>query len=128
MSVKDGSKRCFHFVNKTRGTSIADNATIASSFFSRLKGLLGTTELKTGSGLFITPCSSIHMFGMNYAIDAIFVDKKLVVVGVLHSIAPGRMSRVYGRAQSCLELPAGRALETKTEVGDQLEYTSNGDE
>ncbi len=68
------------------------------------------------------------MIGMSYAIDAIFVDKKLVVVGVLHSIGPGRISRVYGRAQSCLELPAGRARETNTEIGDQLEYTGSVEE
>lgn len=114
----------YHFRNATRDTSIADRAKIAESFFSRAKGLLGTTELPTGCGLFIVPCNSIHMFGMKYAIDAIFVDKKLVVVKILHGIKPGQMSPVYSKAHSCLELPAGRANETSTEVGDQLVYTA----
>ena len=118
-TLKDGR---YHFRNTTRGTSIADQAKIAESFFSRAKGLLGTTELPAGCGLFIVPCNSIHMFGMKYAIDAVFVDKKLQVVEILHGIEPGKMSRVYGKAHSCLELPAGRAKETQTEVGDQLEY------
>jgi uncharacterized protein len=112
----------YHFRNTTRGTSIADQTLIAETFLSRAKGLLGTKELPTGCGLFIKPCNSIHMFGMKYAIDAIFVDKKLVVVAVVHSIGPGRLSSVYHKAHSCLELPAGRAKETETEVGDQLEY------
>lgn len=112
----------YHFLNTTRGTSMADRATIAESFFARAKGLLGTSELPVGCGLFLVPCNSIHMFGMKYAIDAVFVDKKLKVVEVLHAIKPGRMSRVYASAHSCLELPAGRAKETQTQVGDQLEY------
>ncbi len=117
--MKDGH---YHFRNQTRGTSIADQAKIAESFLSRAKGLLGTSELPVGSGLFIIPCNSIHMFGMKYAIDAVIVDKKLKVVEILHAIKPGHMSRVYGKAHSCLELPAGRAKDTQTEVGDQLEY------
>jgi len=114
----------YHFRNTTRGTSIADQAKIAESFCSRLKGLLGTAELPAGCGLFIVPCNSIHMFGMKYAIDAVFVDKKLVVVGILHSIAPGKMSSIIPKAHSCLELPAGRARDTNTEIGDQLEYAA----
>lgn len=120
--LQELTRAFYHFKNKTRSTSIADKATIAESFFARAKGLLGTTDLPAGHGLFLVPCNSIHMFGMKYAIDAIFVDKNLVVVHILHSIAPGKLSSVYPRAHSCLELPAGRALETSTEVGDQLEY------
>jgi uncharacterized membrane protein (UPF0127 family) len=111
-----------HFRNKTRGTSIADQAVIAKSFFSRAKGLLGTDSLASGAGLFLVPCNSIHMFGMRYAIDAIFLDKNLVVVEILHAIQPGKASRLYPKAYSCLEVPAGRARETATEIGDQIEY------
>jgi len=113
------------FRNETRGTTIADKALIADSFFARAKGLLGTSELEAGCGLFIVPCNSIHMFGMKYAIDAIFVDRQLVVVEILHAIQPGKASKLYSRAHSCLELPAGRAKETSTEVGDQLSFSKS---
>lgn len=113
------------FRNETRGTTIADKTRIADSFFARAKGLLGTTELESGCGLFIVPCNSIHMFGMKYAIDAIFVDKQLVVVEILHAIQPGKASKLYSKAHSCLELPAGRAKETATEIGDQLSYAKS---
>jgi hypothetical protein len=111
------------FRNETRGTTVADKALIAGTFFARAKGLLGTTELEPGCGLFIIPCNSIHMFGMKYPIDAIFVDKQLVVVEILHGIQPGQASKMYARAHSCLELPAGRAKETSTQVGDQLSFS-----
>lgn len=116
------SAELYHFRNKTRSISIADRAVIAKSFFARARGLLGTDSLEPGQGLFLVPCNSIHMFGMRYAIDAIFVDKNLVVVEILHSIQPGKTSKLYSKAHSCLEIPAGRASETGTAIGDQLEY------
>jgi len=119
------SKLRYHFRNVTRGTSIADNALIAKSFIARAVGLLRTASLEPGDGLFLVPCNSIHMFGMKYAIDAIFVDKNLVVVAILDSIAPGKFSTVYPKAHSCLEVPAGRARETATEVGDKIEFEQN---
>ncbi len=47
------------------------------------------------------------MFGMKFAIDALFLDKNGVVVGILEDFAPGKMSRIFSRAKACLELPAG---------------------
>ncbi len=111
----------FRIRNQTKGTILAEKARVAETFVQRAKGLLGTDSLPNGEGLFIRPCNSIHMFGMRYAIDAVFVDRDLKVVAVLHSIKPGRMSRIYGRAHSCLELPAGMAKSSDTESGDRLE-------
>lgn len=113
----------YKFINKTRGTTLGDKVRIADSFFARAKGLLGTDSLPDGEGLLIKPCSSIHMFGMRYAIDAVFVDKQMLVVAIIDSIEPGKASKLYGKAHSCLELPAGKAKATSTAVGDQIEYT-----
>jgi len=99
---------------------LASRVRFASGFFSRLKGLLGSDSLPEGEGLMISPCNSIHMFGMTYAIDAVFLDKNDVVVGLVKEIKPGRMSSVYFRAARCLELPAGTISNTMTEVGDKL--------
>lgn len=99
---------------------LADQARIAANFFSRLQGLLGTTSLAQGEGLLIKPCSAIHMIGMKYAIDALFLDKELRVVGVVHSIPPGSFSKSYFSARCCLELPAGTLIQTGTSEGDQI--------
>ena len=47
-------------VNRSKGTLIAAKVRRADSFFSRLKGLLGTDSLPEGESLLIYPCSSIH--------------------------------------------------------------------
>ena len=109
------------FRNITRGTVIAENARIADGFISRLVGLLGSPPLVSGEGLFITPCNSIHMIGMRFSIDAVFVDKSLEVVGLVRDIQPGRVSTLYRRAHSCLELPSGAIDASRTELGDKLE-------
>lgn len=116
--------RIFRFTNKTKATVLSSNARLADSFFSRARGLLGTKSLPPGEGLWIKPCDSIHMFGMAYAIDVVFIDKNNKVVACLHTIKPWRMSRLYWRSASCLEIPAGTISDTGTEVGDEIEWST----
>lgn len=108
------------FTNVTRATVIAESARVADSFFTRFRGLLWSPPLKHGEGLLITPCSQIHMFGMKYAIDVVFLDKQWRVVATVFGIGPGRVSKIYGKAHCCLELPVGAIAESMTEVGDQI--------
>jgi uncharacterized membrane protein (UPF0127 family) len=100
---------------------LASEVALANNFFTRLKGLLFTKGLPVGRGLFLKPCNQIHMFGMGYSIDAIFVDANNVVVGIVSEIKPGRISRVFWKARGCLELPGGTISSTGTVVGDKLE-------
>lgn len=100
---------------------IAQNARLADTFGARMKGLLGREEISAGEALVITKCQSIHMFFMRFAIDAIFVDKKGCVVGLIERIKPFRLSPVFFRSEYVVELKAGTIRETKTSVGDHLE-------
>lgn len=81
--------------------------------------------MPVGEGLLIAPCNSIHMFGMKYAIDCIFLDANNKVVGLVENIAPGKMSRVFGPAKQCLELPAGAIASSSTQMGDLLTVLAN---
>jgi len=73
----------------------------------------------------LTSCQSIHMFGMKFAIDALFLDKDGVVVAILEDFAPGKMSRIFSRAKTCLELPAGTVKRTGTTIGDVISRQTN---
>jgi len=73
----------------------------------------------------LTSCQSIHMFGMKFAIDALFLDKNGAVVGILEDFAPGKMSKIFGKAKSCLELPAGTVKKTGTTLGDAISRQKN---
>lgn len=102
---------------------LASDARVADSFLARLVGLLATKAdaFQKGKGLLISPCNQIHMFGMKYAIDVVFMDKSGVVVGLCKSIAPGAASRPFGKAHECLELPSGVISDTGTVEGDLIE-------
>jgi uncharacterized membrane protein (UPF0127 family) len=84
-----------------------------------MKGLLGRSGLDVGEGLLIRPASSIHMFFMRFAIDAVFLDRSLRVVGVAADLRPWRIAWRRG-ARAVLELPAGEAARRGLGVGDRL--------
>ncbi len=77
-------------------------------------------EFNLGAGLHITPCRSVHTYFMNYAIDVLFVNERLEVVGTIESMPPRRVSRIYRSAMSVIELPAGTVQQSRTEIGQTL--------
>jgi hypothetical protein len=92
---------------------------IADTAWARMKGLLGRRELPAGEGLLIRPCSSIHMFFMLFAIDAVFVDREMRVVGIAANLRPWRIAW-RRRAHAVIELAAGEAGRRGVRVGDSL--------
>lgn len=106
--------------NETRDIVLANKVKLADSFLARLKGLLFTNKLPDGNALYIRPCQGIHMFFMLYAIDVVFVDDKGIVVGLVESIGPFQVSKIYKTAKACIELPSGKIRETFTNIGDRL--------
>lgn len=109
----------FICINSTKNTVLAQQLSIADTFWSRLRGLLGTASLPGGRGLLISPCSSIHMFGMRYSIDVVFLDKEWRVLKILPFLPPGATGRCSGSTY-VLELPVGTLAATSTAVGDEL--------
>lgn len=107
--------------NKSKNILIADQVSLADTFWSRMKGLLGRKELLPAEGLLITRCQSIHMFFMRFSIDAVFVDEQDKVVGVIEGIKPFYLSPVFFRSRYVIELKSGVIAATKTALGDQLE-------
>ena len=87
----------------------------------RRTGLLKHASFEPGDGLWIVPCEAVHMFGMKFPIDVVFLNKQRVVRKVKHSLGIRRIALDL-LAHSVLELPAGMLATTKTEVGDQLEF------
>lgn len=105
--------------NVTKGKILADRARAADSFFTRLRGLLGTRGLPAGEGLVIRPCNSVHTFGMSYAIDVVFAAADHRVVRTVAGLAPGRLAACRG-SRYVVELPAGTLAATGTAAGDVL--------
>jgi hypothetical protein len=106
--------------NVTRGTMVGQRIRVASASLDRTVGLLRTPEVKPGEGLWIERSPSIHMFFMRYPIDAVFVSKELRVTKIAAHLKPWRVVWWARGARDCLELRAGAAAESGTQVGDEL--------
>ena len=91
------------------------------TLFTRLKGLLGRTGLERGEGLLLRPASSIHTFFMKFPIDAVFLDRDLVVLHVAADLPPWRTAARRG-SRAVLELPAGEAKRAGLQPGEQLVF------
>ena len=98
---------------------MCERCTLADSPLTRLRGLLGRDGLDAGEGLLLQPASSIHTFFMRFPIDAVFLDRALVVVGIADEVEPWRAASRRG-AKAVLELPAGESIRRGLAVGDQL--------
>ena len=108
--------------NKTRQKFVATRTRVADGYFTRLVGLLGTTQrwARPGNGLWIVPSHGIHTLGMMFPIDVIFLDRDYKVVDLQEHVGPFRISKVSFKAQSVLELPVPTISQTLTQVGDEL--------
>ena len=109
-------------LNQTRNTVLAQDAILANTIISGMVGLLKHKSLAAGEGMLITPAHSIHMFFMKFAIDAIFINRKNMVVGLVKNIRPFQMSPYFWCATAVIELPSGTIELTQTRLGDQINY------
>ena len=114
--------------NTDRGTILGERVERAATWWSRFRGLLGRPELREGEGLLLEPCRAVHMIGMRYAIDVVFVDRDRRVVATYVGLAPGRTTRIHRRAVAAIELTTGTLARTGTVTGDLLAWSSLGGE
>ena len=106
--------------NLSRDADLADRATVADTFWRRLRGLLGRDGLTPGEGLVIVPCNSVHMLGMRFPLDVLYLDRAGTVLRVLPELRPGQFGPVVWRSHVAVELPAGTIAATGTVTGDRV--------
>jgi uncharacterized protein len=90
---------------------------VARSFASRSKGLLGRDGV--AGGLVLQPASSVHTFGMRFAIDVAYVARDGRVLAVT-TMPPQRMGLPRPRSRWILETEAGRMSGWGVRVGCRL--------
>lgn len=92
---------------KCAGKPVGGAIKIASTFGGRFMGLMFRKSLPDGTGLLIMPCSSIHMCFMRMALDIVYMDASLRVVGVQEGLKPWKLGAAVKGARLVLELPVG---------------------
>ncbi len=112
--------------NIDRDTVLGAQVSVADTWWPRLRGLLGRRSLEPGEGLLLSPCRSIHMYGMKFDLDVVFVARDGRVVGLYERLAPGRRTRWHREALHALELPAGTVAASGTRRGDRIAWQTAG--
>lgn len=79
------------------------------TYWERMRGLLGRSAPEKGKGLLISPCGSVHTFGMRYAIDVLYLDKTWQVIKLRSGLQPSRIDFTRG-ARHVVELADGEGL------------------
>ena len=115
----DGARMQTAKLTKADGSVVCARCHLAVRPWSRMRGLLGRASLDADEGMLFRPASSIHMMFMRFTIDAVFLDRELVVVDVVRSLKPWRMASRRG-SKVVVELAEGAADAAGVRSGDQL--------
>ena len=109
--------------NRTRTVYLATELLVASTHWSRFRGLMATdsARFRPGQGLWIVPCHGVHTFAMRFPIDVLYLDQEKIVIHMEDGLKPWRVAAIRARASSVLELPSGTIHQTQTALGDQVD-------
>jgi uncharacterized membrane protein (UPF0127 family) len=111
--------------NKTKQKMLAADLKVADTFFTRVRGLLGTKSLPEGTALWIKDCPSVHTFFMSFNIDVIFLNDQMQVTRVVKNLPPWRCTRFFQfKNKSCIELSSSTQISDLVSQGDFLDVRS----
>lgn len=93
-----------------RAAVLGREVPVAADLRSRLLGLAWLGRDVAGAGLLIPRCSSVHTFGMRFALDLYFLDCEGMVIAARHRIPACRV--LFCRAAAAvLEIPSTKGGE-----------------
>ncbi len=133
--------RQLRLINQTQGKVLCSRCAVADNLLTRVRGLLGRSSLDEDEGLLIVPCPSIHMFGMRFSLDIVFLSRENIVVDWVENIAPGKLyvartppiddaggdAKAWKRSyapHAAVELPAGHIAIHALQRFDQITVES----
>lgn len=108
--------------NETRQAILGTQVLWANRMLSRMRGFLFRPEPADGEGILFSPCKGVHMYGMKFPLDVLFLSREGRVVSAFPDLAPGKRTAIQKGARHALELPAGTIERSGTEVGDVIDW------
>ena len=106
--------------NQNKNATLVRQGKIANTFFTRLKGLLGSPPLTEGEGLLLKGEKSIHTLFMTFPIDVIYLNHALEIIKLTPNMRPWKLGPYVSQSAYILELPVGVINRTNSAVGDRL--------
>src|SRR5262245_6977254 len=106
--------------NATRESFVNLGVTVADTWWSRVRELLGRIRLRSGEGVWLVPSRAVHTIGLSAPVDVIYLDAGLRVIHLVECLVPLRIGPLRLRCESVLALPWRSIRESGTQVGDQF--------
>jgi uncharacterized protein len=106
-------------INLSSARIVCEHVVIADRALTRMRGLLGRSELPAGEGILLKPAPTIHTAFMRFAIDAVFLDSELRIIKLEPHLVPWRAAGASG-ARAVLELADGEIARRGLAVGHRL--------
>lgn len=116
--------RQIRVVNSRSQGELGSRIGLADTWLARLRGMLGRPAPRAGEGLLLTPCRSVHMYGMRFPLDVAFLDDHGTIIAIYAPLLPGSRTRWHRHAAHALELPAGALAQCGALLGDVLLWSS----
>ena len=113
-------------INVSQGLVLATAVVPALDSTSRKRGLLGRDAFPVEAALVLAPCNAVHMFGMRFPIDVLFVDRRGVVIKRALGLQRNRIAIAW-RAFATIEFCAHHPGVARTKLGDTLALESIAD-
>ena len=114
-------------LNRTRQTVLGHRVRLANTLPGRVRGFLFRPPPGPGEGILLSPCRAVHMYGVRFPLDVVFISETGQVVATYRRLRPWQRSGVHGSAFHALELPPGVIEATGTVVGDHLSWAAAED-
>lgn len=112
--------------DRDQGRCIVRKVWKAHGSWERMRGLLGRPPLGDDEALLLEPCRSVHSFGMRYALDLVYVDRRGRVCKMVYGMRPGSFSASLG-AYSTIEFAAGKLAVAGIKIGDMLAWRGDAE-
>jgi hypothetical protein len=88
------------------GQCISQRVSVPTTFWQRAKGLLGKNQIDGDECYLFYDCNSVHMFGMKFSLDLVYLNKELKIIKLVSSLQPWQISACL-KGKHVLEMRAG---------------------
>jgi uncharacterized membrane protein (UPF0127 family) len=95
---------------------------LARTAWSRLRGLAFTSVLPPDAGMMLIPCGGIHMLGMRYPLEAVFLSAGHRVLRIDDALHPWRDFAFCPHSRAVLEWAPGSARRFGIRPGTSLRW------
>lgn len=116
-------ERLYQLCEENTGRVVVARLELARTLWKQTVGLLGRSRLAANSGIWLEPCNSIHTFGMQFAIDVLFLDASGGLVYTVQCMKPWRVCWPVWRARVVVEIPEGTIAARDIQVGNRYQLS-----